>query len=230
MQALVNASSWADLPLRDRRILAYQSLSSRAPSTVAKYLSKHRKFINFLTHSSRPTKLPSDSLHSSLYLAYLSQTKHSYNVVLQAHCGIKWVHSLLPTDKNGNPADSTLSTNIVEAAKRVFKKNVRKKQPISTEVVVKICKRFASPPCTVIDLRTSLMFSLGFAGLFRANELLHLEQVISKLRRTIWKFWLENQRQTGIIKETQYTLQKLTGQRADTLCSCVSILLQVSSH
>ena len=36
----------------------------------------------------------------------------------------------------------------------------------------------------------------------------HLEQVISKLRRAIWKFWLENQRQTGIIKETQYTLQR----------------------
>ena len=194
MQALVNASSWADLPLRDRRILVYQSLSSRAPSTVAKYLSEHRKFINFLTHSSRPTKLPSDSLHISLYLAYLSQIKHSYNVVLQAHCGIKWVHSLLPTDKNGNPAESTLSTNIVEAAKRVFKKPVRKKQPISTEVVVKICKRFASPPCTVIDLRTSLMFSLGFAGLFRASELLalrasdikiakdHLEVLVRKLK------------------------------------------------
>ena len=54
------------------------------------------------------------------------------------------------------------------------KKPVRKKQPISTEVVVKICKLFAGQPCTVIDLRTSLMFSLGFAGLFRANELLAL--------------------------------------------------------
>ena len=88
-----------DLPRCDRRLLVYQSLSSRAPSTVAKYLSEHRKFINFLTHSSWPTKLPSDSLHISLYLAYLSQTKHSYNVVLQAHCGIKWVHSLLPPTK-----------------------------------------------------------------------------------------------------------------------------------
>ena len=39
----------------------------------------------------------------------------------------------------------------------------------------------------------------------------YLEQVISKLRRTIWKSWLENQRQTGIIKETQYTLQKTNG-------------------
>ena len=59
------------------------------------------------------------------------------------------------------------------SSKKGFQK-ARKKQPISTEVVVKICKRFASQPCTVIDLRTSLMFSLGFAELFRANELLAL--------------------------------------------------------
>ena len=96
------------------------------------------------------------------------------DLVLQAHGGIKWVHSSLSPNTNGNPADSTLSANIVEAAKRVFKKPVRKKQPISTEVVVKICKRFASPPCTLKNLRTSLMCSLGFTGLFRANELLAL--------------------------------------------------------
>ena len=62
-------------------------------------------------------------------------------------------------------------------SKKGFQKtrSKKKKQPISTEVVVKICKRFASSPCTLIDLRTSLMFSLGFACLFRANELLALK-------------------------------------------------------
>ena len=79
--------------------------------------------------------------------------------------------------------DSTFSTNIVEAAIRVFKKPVRKKQPISTEVIVKVCKRFASQPFTVIDLRTSLMFSLGFAGLFRANELLALRASDIKIEK-----------------------------------------------
>mgnify|MGYP002803844888 CR=1 FL=1 len=153
------------------------------------------------------------------------------DLVLQADGGIKWVHSSLSPDTNGNPEDSTLSANIVEAAKRVFKKPVRKKQPISTKVVEKICERFASPPCTLKNLRTSLMFSLGFPVYLEPTSYLHLlKQVISKLRRTIFKFWFENQRQTGIIKETQYTLQKLTGQHTHILCSCVFTLLQVSNH
>ena len=57
----------------------------------------------------------------------------------------------------------------------------------------------------------------------------HLEQVISKLRRTIWKFWLKNQRQTGIIKETQYTLQKRASVLTLSALASHSLLLRFYS-
>ncbi|CAB4031942.1 integrase recombinase xerD homolog, partial [Paramuricea clavata] len=126
-------------------------LRSRASSTVKKYVREHRKYIDFLT-------------------------KNSYNAVLQAFFGIKWVHSLLPTDVKGNPADTTLSANIVEASRRAFTKPSIKKEPISTSTITKVCQQFAGPSCTLKGLIwTALIFSLGFTGLFRVSELLNIK-------------------------------------------------------
>ena len=174
-QELANATTWGDFPVEDRKVLIRQVLRSRASSTVKKYVREHRKYINFLVRTRRPTTLPSDKLHIASYLAYVSQTKNSYNAVLQAFCGIKWVHSLLPIDVKGNPADTTLSANIVEASRRAFTKPSTKKEPISTSTITKVCQQFAGPSCTLKGLRTALIFSLGFTGLFRVSELLDIK-------------------------------------------------------
>ena len=155
--------------------MVQQSLASRAPRTVKKYIGEHKKFIQFLTSSRRSTELPSSHLCISIYLAFLSQTKQSYTAVLLAFSAIKWVHSLLPTDRNGNPAETTLSMNIVEASKRAFSKPIRKKEPISTVTIINVCRRFASPSCTLKELRTAVIFFLGFTGLFIVSELLRLK-------------------------------------------------------
>ena len=132
--------------------------------------------------------------------------------------------------QNGNPADSTVSTNIVEAAKRDFKKPVRKKQPISTEAVVEICQRFTSSPCTLKNLRTLLMFSLGFTGLFRANEPLALKASGIKTETEHLEVLVRKSKTDRYHQgNTVYTLPKLTGHHAPILCSRVFTLLQVSS-
>ena len=58
-----------------------------------------------------------------------------YAVVLSAFCALKWVHDLMPYGIQGNPVDSTLSRNIVEASKRVFSRPVRKKEPITPDMI-----------------------------------------------------------------------------------------------
>ncbi|CAB3981410.1 Hypothetical predicted protein [Paramuricea clavata] len=146
---LANATTWGDFPVEDRKVLIRQVLRSRASSTVKKYVREHRKYISFLVHTRRPTTIPSDKLHIASYLASVSQIKNSYNAVLQAFCGIKWVHSLLPTDVKGNPADTTQSANIVEASRRAFTKPSTKKEPISTLTIITVCQQFAGPSCTL---------------------------------------------------------------------------------
>jgi site-specific recombinase XerD len=69
----------------------------------------------------------------------------------------------------------TLSANIVEASGRAFTKPSTKKEPISTSTITKVCQQFAGPSCTLKGLRTALIFSLGFTGLFRVSELLDIK-------------------------------------------------------
>ena len=118
--------SFEQIPLCDRRLLVRQSLLSRAPSTVTKYLSEHRKFISFLSYSSQPTKLPSDSLHISLYLAYLSQTKQA----------IMSCYKLIVAPNGSIPYCPRTKPEILRTALEP----IRKKQPVSTVVVVDMVK------------------------------------------------------------------------------------------
>ena len=90
-------------------------------------------------------------------------------------CALKWVHDLCPSPPGGNPADTPFSRNIVESSRRVYAKPVNKKEPISSKILERIYHRYAAPNSPLQDLRTALIFVLGFSGLSRANELLDLK-------------------------------------------------------
>ena len=175
LQELITADTWDDLELHERQKLVRQALRSKAGSTVHKYVREYRKYVNFLKNTKRPYKLPSYHLYIAAYLAHVSQSKHSYHVVLQAFSALKWVHSLLPTTVYGNPADTSLAANILEGSKRAFKKPTVKKHPVSSTTVSIICQRFAGPSADIKGLRLALIFSLGFTGLFQISELLNLQ-------------------------------------------------------
>ena len=85
------------------------------------------------------------------------------------------MHSVLPTTVYGNPADTSLAANILEDSKRAFKKPTVKKDPVSSTTVSIICQRFGGPSADIKGLRSALIFSLGFTGLFRISELLNLQ-------------------------------------------------------
>jgi integrase len=50
-----------------------------------------------------------------------------------------------------------------------------KKEPLTVEVIRRVCQTFAGSTATILDIRTALIFSLGFSGLFRIGELLELQ-------------------------------------------------------
>jgi integrase len=175
LQDVVRSATWAGVSINERRSIVRQVLHSRAPSTVKKYLGAYQRYKMFLADTGRSTKLPTQSILVSTYLSQLCEQKSSYNAVLLAFCAIKWVHSLFPTNIEGNPADSPVSLNIVEASKRRFSKPPSKKEPLPVDVVRRVCATFGGPTATLLDLRTALIFSLGFSGLFRIGELLELQ-------------------------------------------------------
>lgn len=152
-----------------------QLLSSKANSSVKKYVSQYRCFSVYLKSKGVILVLPCDSLLVSEYLSYLNETKRSYAVVLSAFCALKWVHDLIPHGAQGNPVDTALNHNLVQASKRMFSRPVNKKEPITPDMIRRICVKFAHEGSNLSGLRTALLFVLGFNGLFRINELLDLQ-------------------------------------------------------
>ena len=71
-------------------------------------------------------------------------------------------YDIIPHSPLGNPVD------IVELGKRLFSRSFRKKEPVSPDTL-------AHSNSNLKDLRTALLFALGFYGLFRINELPDLQ-------------------------------------------------------
>ena len=90
---------------------------------------------------------------------------------------LKWVHDIIPHGPLGNPVDTTLSRNIIEATKRLFSRSINKKEPVTPDMIYRICLVFARVDSNLKDLRSALLFVLGFHGLFRISELLDLQAV-----------------------------------------------------
>ena len=107
-----------------------QLLSSKANSSVKKYVSQYRCFSVYLKSKGVILVLPCDSLLVSEYLSYLNETKRSYAVVLSAFCTLTWVHDLIPHGAQGNPVDTALNHNLAQASKRMFSRPVNKKEPL----------------------------------------------------------------------------------------------------
>ena len=87
------------------------------------------------------------------------------------------MHDIIPHGPLGNPVDTTLSRNIVEASKRLFSTPIKKKEPVTPDMIYRICLVFARVDSSLKDLRSALLFVLGFHGLFGISELLDLQAV-----------------------------------------------------
>ena len=160
-------------------------------------------------------------------LAFPSQKKQSYTAVLQDFSTTKWVLSLLPTDRDSNPAETTLSTNIVEASKRAFSKPIRKMEHILTATIIRLCRRFAGRSYTLKGLRTTFIFPLGFKGLFKVSELLELKARAITLKKEHLEIFIPRSKTDQSFKEIKCILQKRMGQPAHKLCFHVFVLSQV---
>ena len=106
---------------------------------------------------------------------YLLDAKKSYAVLSLAFSALKWVHDIIPHSPLDNPVDTALSRNIIESSKRLFGRPIKKKETVTSDMIYRICLAFARVDSSLNDLRSALLFVLGFHGLFRISELLDLQ-------------------------------------------------------
>ena len=177
LQDLQKATTWGDMCGSRRQRMEQQLLSSRANSSVKKYVLHYEGFLKYWRSKGIIVTLPCDRLLISEYLSYLQDAKNPYAVLSLAFSALKWVHDIIPHGPLGNPVDTTLSRNIIEASKRLFSRSINKKEPVTPDMIYRICLVFARVDSNLKDLRSALLFALGFHGLFRISELLDLQAV-----------------------------------------------------
>ena len=145
-----------------------QVLTSRANSTIKKYLAELKKLFNCSRKNGITVDLPYDSIVAAMYLSKFSKQTESSASVILAYSALKWLHTLFPEN---NPLENDLCRNIVESAKRSKSKPVTKKTPITADIIKQIIDKYATPGSNLKDLRIATICTVGFAGFLRFNQI-----------------------------------------------------------
>ena len=146
-----------------------QLINAKAKSTSKRYIYEIQKFHKWCKASSLEPVPPFSVAVIISYLNKVYSDSNSYSTLILSHSALKWFHSFLP-DILDNPLDSPLCKMMLESAKRT-KNPVKKKQPLSSNMLRDIIDKYGSLSASLKDLRTATLCSLGFVGFFRYNEL-----------------------------------------------------------
>ncbi|KAK3084634.1 hypothetical protein FSP39_016613 [Pinctada imbricata] len=115
-------------------------LCSRSENTCKSYSNGFKKWQRFISAQGH-SALPAHPVHIALYLTHLLDSGASSNTVNLAVYCIKWVHGL-----NGysDPTDNSFVKNLQESAKRRAKPETCRKDPVTPEMLIKLCEMFKS--------------------------------------------------------------------------------------
>lgn len=137
-------------------------VQDRAPATISTYLRACRSWRSWAVQHNAST-LPADTVEFTLYVVSLIQQARSVSAVNSAVYGVSYVQK-----KSGfpEPSEYPVVKQLVDAAKRVLAKPKTRKKPLTVAQVRALV--------TVADLQLAVMFSLGFFGFLRWDDLQHL--------------------------------------------------------
>ncbi|MEW8548151.1 MAG: tyrosine-type recombinase/integrase [Candidatus Thiodiazotropha sp.] len=141
-------------------------LKSRSDSTVSKYFYSFKRWEKFIV-SKGGCALPANPIHVALYLTELLDSGNSDSVITSALYGIKWVHKTCDLQ---DPTDNTFVSNLVEAAKRIAVRSVKKKQPVTVDMLKSLCAKYSSSSDLLV-IRDLCMILLSFCGFLRYDEI-----------------------------------------------------------
>ena len=113
--------------------------------------------------------LPANPLSFALYMLSLIQGDQNITKIRNIYYAVKFYHNTLHFP---DPTSNEVVQEMLEVAKRLCKKKINKKNPITIEHVKQLLESFSSGgTISLQDLRTFVMILLGFSGFLRYDEL-----------------------------------------------------------
>ena len=112
-------------------------------------------------------------MYVSLFFLSLIQESVSCSIIDEVHYGLKWFHDLAG---QLDPCNSPVVIQLLESAKRILSVPVKKKEPVTPEVIQRLVAYYGSASASLADLRLLTLCVLGYAGFFRFDELVQLRR------------------------------------------------------
>ncbi len=142
-------------------------LQSKSQNTIKAYSTAFKKWRTWAQQFSEVQILPANETHVALFMVGLIQNGDSYDSIKNSFYGVKWFHKL---GNWNDPCESNLCVNILEACKRISKKPVKKKEPLTVADLEKIADLNRHSENSFLDLRNFCFVLLNFAGFLRFSE------------------------------------------------------------
>jgi hypothetical protein len=116
--------------------------------------------------------LPRSELHVALYLQYLMGTVKHHNTIESVFYGIKWAHT---TAGLSDPCEADIVRSIVEASIREINRPIKKKEPLTADLMKLLFLIFNTVNCTLKELRLIVICALSYTGFLRYDELSNIK-------------------------------------------------------
>ena len=144
------------------------------------------------------------------YMSKVYQDSHSYANLLAVVSALKWLHSFLP-QLYENPFDSPICKNFLEAAKRC-KAPIKRKVPITPDMIKAIIDKYAGPSASLQDLRLACLCSTAFTGFFRYNEICSIQPAHLEFSSEYLKIFVPRAK-NDVYREGNYVYIKRLGSK-----------------
>ena len=192
----------------DVRKLLCQLVKSRADSTAQRYSKEILKFFRWYESFNCQSVSQFSTAVMLCYLSKVYDDSGSYSSLVLVHSALKWFLSFFP-EISDNPLDSSVCHNLLDAARRC-KPPVKKKTPISPDIVKEIIQSFGGPSANLKDLRLVCICCLGFMGFFRYDELIHILPIHLSFESDFLKIFVPRAK-NDVYREGNYVYIKRLG-------------------
>jgi hypothetical protein len=148
-------------------------LSCVAPRTLRTYMGQLNRYVRWelSTGSQRPA-LPFCRTRVMLYLLGKAQEGVSIGTIDSIIASMTFLCNLTSFPVPFLSSDAKM---FYRGLRRSVARPTSRKRPVDTMMLVKIVRLFAHADASLSDLRTALVFVLGFAGFFRSEELRNIK-------------------------------------------------------
>ena len=156
-------------------------------------------------------------MYITLFFLKLTQDSVSCSIIDEAHYGIKWVHQISGYE---DPCNSPSVLAILEAAKRLLSVQIKKKEPVTPEIILSLFERFGGENASVSDLHLLTLCTLGYAGFLRFSELIALRRCDFEFETTFMRLFIERSK-TDIYRDGAWVVIAKTQKSTCPVALCL---------